>query len=320
MCFRSTTDLVQHSLRVFGLALIFALLSISPSHAQKRIALSFDDIPRSPGVFFTPDERRAKLIAALKQAKVRQAVFFVNPGQLKGGDDQRILDYVDAGHVIANHSFSHPRLSTTKIKDYLSDIDLAETWLKGRKGYRPWFRFPFLDEGQADKEKRDILRAALKSRGLRNGYVTAESSDWHMEELTRAAKRDGKSMNMDALRDLYVTRHVEAADFYDNLARKTIGRSPVHVMLLHETDIAALFIGDLVTALRKGGWTIVSADKAYSDKLANAMPDVPSAQGTLTEALAWQKGLPAPRWYKYNDVQLITEQFNASVLKEAPAK
>jgi peptidoglycan-N-acetylglucosamine deacetylase len=301
--------------------IVFAilLLAINPAHAQKRIALSFDDIPRTKGAFFTPEERTKKLIAALKKAKVKQAAFFLNPGNLSTPDGQggeaRIRAYVTAGHVIANHSFSHPSLSKSTATDYLADIDKASAWLKGRAGYRPWFRFPYLDEGRKDKAKRDAIRAGLEARGLRNGYVTAEASDWNIEELTIAAKRDQKVMDMAALRDLYVNFHVEAANFYDGLAVKTIGRSPAHVMLLHETDIAALFIDDLVAALRKDGWTIVTADKAFGDPIAKAMPNVPSAQGTLTEAMAWEKGLPAPRWYKYNDTDLATEVFNAKVLR-----
>jgi peptidoglycan-N-acetylglucosamine deacetylase len=298
--------------------LILALLTLvtTPAFAQKRVALTFDDVPRAGGAFFGVDERRARLIVALKRAKVRQAAFFVNPGNLNGADDHRIMDYAQAGHVIANHSFSHPRLSATAVDDYLADIDKAENWLKGRKGYRPWFRFPFLDEGQRDVAKRDAIRAGLKLRGLRNGYVTAESSDWHIEELTIKAKNVGKTMDMAALRSLYVGWHVEAANFYDQLARKTIGRSPAHVMLLHETDIAALFIGDLVTALRKDGWQIVTADKAFADPISKAMPNVPSAQGTLTEAMAWEKKLPAPRWAQYNDTDLQIAMFYEKVLKE----
>ena len=177
--------------------------------------------------------------------------------------------------------------------DYLADVDRAEDWLEGRKGRRPWFRFPFLDEGRGDKAKRDAVRAGLKARGLSNGYVTAEASDWNMEALAGQAAERGKKMDIEALRDLYVESHVEAAEFYDALARRTLGRSPAHVLLLHETDLAALFVGDLVTALRRRGWEIVTADKAYADPIGRLRPDVPSAQGTLTEALAWEKGLPS---------------------------
>lgn len=288
------------------LCVVAMLVMASPAAAQKRIALSFDDVPRGAGAFLTPDQRTVMLIAALDRAEVEQAVFFVNPGNLEkpqgeGGED-RIDAYVAAGHVIADHSFSHPHLNVTPAADYLADIDAAEVWLKGRKGYRPWFRYPFLDEGQGNKAKRDAVRAGLAARGLRNGYVTIDASDWNMENLTIEAMRGDKAIDMDALRDLYVESHVEAAEFYDGLMREAVGRSTAHVMLLHETDLAVMFIGDLVAALREQGWDIVSADAAYADPLAIEATryDTPSAQGTLTEMLAWQKGLPAPRWYDGN--------------------
>lgn len=311
-------------LRRWLLPLLILLLLPVPAAAQKMIALSFDDVPRGRGAFFTPDERTQRIIAELKKAKAPQAVFFVNPAAIGHGDGvggaERIAAYLAAGHVIANHGNTHKRLSTTDTEVYLADIDAAEVWLKGRPGYRPWFRFPFLDEGGKDKAKRDALRQGLAERGLRNGYVTAESSDWHLETLTREAVQSGKSVDRKALGTLYVTWHVEAADFADAMMQRVTGRPPVQVMLLHETDLAALYIGDLVRALRKAGWTVVSADTAYSDPIGKEMPDVPSAQGTLTEALAWQVGVPAPRWYRYNQTDLATAVFRDKVLGESGAE
>ena len=120
------------------------------------------------------------------------------------------------------------------------------------------------------------------------------------------------------MRDLYIESHVEAAEFYDGLARTAIGRSPIHVMLLHETDLAALYIGDLVKGLREAGWTIVTADEAYADSFGQyaATYDTPSAQGTLVEMVAWQRGLPAPRWYGRNDTRRADAEFRNRVLGE----
>lgn len=49
------------------------------------------------------------------------------------------------------------------------------------------------------------------------------------------------------------------------------------------------------------------------------MPDVPVAQGTLTEALAWEKGLPPPRWYQRNGIAGASRLFAERVLHETPA-
>jgi peptidoglycan/xylan/chitin deacetylase (PgdA/CDA1 family) len=315
-------------LRLFLSALLLVLLgacSTVQTEAPapgKRIALTFDDIPRQPGAFLSQEERTARLIAALKAARVRQAAFFVNPGFLanpeRAGGEARIAAYAKAGHVLANHSFSHRALTAVTAEDYLADIDKAEAWLQGRKNRRPWFRFPYLIEGGRDMERRDAVRAGLKARGLMNGYVTVDASDWHMEQLAIDAKKAGKAIDMDALRELYVESHVEAAEFYDGLARQTLGRSPAHVLLLHETDLAALFIGDLAAALRRAGWEIVTADQAFADPINTLLPNVPVARGTLTEALAWEKGVPAPRWYVRNDTKLASRLFAERVLGERP--
>jgi peptidoglycan/xylan/chitin deacetylase (PgdA/CDA1 family) len=306
--------------------LLFVALLItswSGAEAQKRIALSFDDVPRGRGAFFTPDERTKRLIAGLKAAKVKQAAFFVVPGQL-GHDDgvggeQRIAAYVAAGHVIADHSFTHRHLNELPAAEYVADIDRAEAWLKDRKGRRPWFRYPFLDEGGDDQAKVAAVRAALKARGLHNGYATVDGSDWNIESRTADAVKAGKKVDLPALRDLYVETMVQAADFAEGLSRKTWGRQPVQVILLHETDVAALFIADFVAALRKDGWTIVTADEAYADPIAKLAPIVPSANGTLVELAAWEKGLPKPRWYERNNIDLANRLFDERVLHETKA-
>ena len=99
------------------LILLIGLLALvtAPAHAEKRIALTFDDVPREKGAFLTPDERTDMLIAALKKAGVEQAAFFVTTGNLETpdgvGGEARIAKYAAAGHVIANHSYSHSHLT-----------------------------------------------------------------------------------------------------------------------------------------------------------------------------------------------------------------
>jgi len=308
-------------MRRLVVSILICLAAVTPAAAQKRIALTFDDAPRARGPFLTPDERTARIIAGLRKAKVRQAAFFVVPGNLSApdgvGGERRIAAYVAAGHVIANHSFSHPALKSMTAEAYLADIDRAGAWLKGRRGLRPWFRFPFLDEGGTDKAKRDAVRAGLAARKLSNGYVTVDGSDWNIEGLTAEARKAGKPIDMDALRDLYVETHVESAEFSDRLAKQALGRQPAQVMLLHETDLAAYWIADLVAALRSKGWEIVTADAAYRDPIAKAQPDTPSAQGNRLEAMAWEKGVPAPRWYERNTLSIANPLYRRRVLHEA---
>jgi peptidoglycan/xylan/chitin deacetylase (PgdA/CDA1 family) len=306
------------ALKFIIVALAIAL-GIAPAAAQdKRIALSFDDIPRFQGGFMTPDERTVKLIAGLREAGVGQAAFFVTSGNLEddygANGETRIRAYIAAGHVIANHSYSHSHLSDNTIADYIADLDKTEAWLEGRPGRRPWYRFPYLDEGR-DVERRDALRAALRERGLSNGYVTVDMWDWAIDDLASKAVRENRAIDREALREFYVETIVRGADFFDRTARATLGRSPAHVLLLHETDLNALFIADVVAALRADGWTIVPIDEAYRDPIAEAEPDTLYLGGGRINALAAAAGRdPDELAYDRNNDAELTRLFEERVI------
>ena len=113
---------------------------------------------------------------------------------------------------------------------------------------------------------------------------------------------------------------VDAADFADDVMRRTIGRSPAHVLLLHETDLAARYIGPLVEGLRRDGWRIVTADAAYADPIYHRRPDVAWSNGTLTEAMGWERHVCGALGFDRADVRVGDRLFAARVLHagEAP--
>lgn len=286
--------------RVFFLLLCGYLLSCSRPDVNlvvpkeklqhKQIALSFDDAPRGRGPLFAGDERAEKLIEKLASSNSGPVVFFVTTkGFTKPGGKERIEKYTQAGHLIANHSQSHQWLRRMDAAAYISDIDEAESKLAGLNNRRPWFRFPYLDEG-TPLEKRDAVRAALQQRGIKNGYVTVDNYDWYIESQWDKAVKAGKSVDMDALKNVYIDMVMGAVQFYDAAAVEAFDRSPVHVLLLHENDIAALFIGDLIEALRADGWTIVSPDIAYSDPVAQIEPRTLMTRQGHVAALAIEAG------------------------------
>jgi peptidoglycan/xylan/chitin deacetylase (PgdA/CDA1 family) len=309
--------------------LLVALFAFAaPAAAQKRIAFSFDDVPRRPGAFMTSDQRTQRLIAALRRSGVRQAAFFLNPGHLEepygAGGEARIAAYVRAGHVIANHSYSHRWLSRIGAEAYLADIDRASAWLAGRRGARPWFRYPYLDEGTrqgADPAARDAVRLGLGHRGLTNGYVTIDSYDWYLDDLANRARAAGLAIDMAALRDLYVEMVVETAEFADRLAVRTLGRRPVQVVLMHETDLEAMFLPDAIAALRRRGWRIATMDQAYRDPIARITPDARYLGGGRLAAIANAAGRP-PRELvpALNEEATILRLFNERVLRQAAAQ
>ncbi len=298
---------------------VLADAATSPhTQTQKRIAFSFDDTPRGPGAFLDVGQRPQMLIAALKSGGIDQAVFFANPGRIspinKGAE--AIAAYASAGHLVANHTSNHVTVSSQSAAGFLADVDAAELWLKPQPGYRPWLRFPQLDEGGRDKAKRDAVRAGMRDRGIRHGYVTADGWDWYLESMTIEAKKADKVMDFAALRDLYIETHVESAEFSDRLARRMFAKPPVQMMLLHETDLAALFVADLAQALRAKGWQIVPADAVYADPVAKLIPDSEVSNGTWLEMMAWEKKLQGDRWFPRNDTEPARKLFASRVLHE----
>jgi peptidoglycan/xylan/chitin deacetylase (PgdA/CDA1 family) len=259
--------------------------------AAKRIALSFDDAPKGDGPRFTGDERTSVLLKALESSRTGPVVFFVTTSHLeRPGGSERVARYADAGHLIANHSHSHSWLKRTDTNEYIGDIDQAEKLLAPFENRRAWFRFPYLDEGRP-REQRDSVRTALATRGLKNGYVTVDNYDWYLDAKWKEAVDEGRAVDIDALRGVYVDMLMGAVAFFDNLAIESLDQSPAHVILLHENDVAAMFIGDLVSALRANGWSIVSPDEAYADPISEIIPATLMTNQGHVAALAVDEGL-----------------------------
>ena len=256
--------------------LALVILSLGSAAAEKRIALTFDDAPRGDGPLYSGAERTEVLIAALDDAETGPVGMFVTTRGMeeRDGGTARVAAYDDAGHLIANHSHRHLWASRTDPEEYLADLDQAHGYIKGFTNYRPWYRFPFLDEGGQGRntERQDLYRQALAERGLFSAYVTVDTYDWHVADLWRRAVKDGKTINLDAVRSVYVAMIVDAAEHYADQAEAFLGRQPAHVLLLHENDPAAAFVGDAVEALREAGWTIISPDEAYADPMAEQLP------------------------------------------------
>lgn len=78
---------------------------------------------------------------------------------------------------------------------------------------------------------------------------------------------------------------------YKAIAQQTLNRSPRHVLLLHENDAAALFVGDLVKHLQEKGWKIISPQQAYADPMAENFPQVAFQKQGRLAAIAASKGI-----------------------------
>lgn len=272
------------------LATLCCILFLSISITAQEIALTFDDAPRRDGLLYTGLKRSEILLEKLEQYNVPQVAFFCVPGNKDAVGILRLKMYGQAGHIIANHSYTHPPIAEVGVDQYITDIKMADTALRKLPNFRPWFRFPYLNEGR-DEATRDRIREALQEINYLNGYVTVDNYDWYLESMFQQALKEHKKINYDLLKDLYIEHIWESIQFYHNIALKTLNRSPKHVLLLHENDLAALFLDDLISFLRGEGWEIISPENAYQDPIANHIPNVLMNNQGRVAAIAREEGV-----------------------------
>lgn len=266
-------------------------LLIIPSLSAREIALTFDDAPTPDSALMTGDARTEKIIAALTAAKIPDALFFVKADYINENTSERLNQYVAAGFHLANHSYSHKSANELGALDYSADVYKAHLQLKPFENVLPYHRFPYLHYGK-DVATITTLQQSLADLGYKDGYVTVDNFDWYISSLLTKAVEEKKTINYDKARKFYVDTLYDSIEFYDAIAKKSLGRSPRHIMLLHENDAAALFVGDLIAHLRAKGWKIISPQQAYQDPIARSFPNIAFHKQGRIAAIASSKGVP----------------------------
>ncbi|MCX6376420.1 MAG: polysaccharide deacetylase family protein, partial [Armatimonadetes bacterium] len=129
---------------------------------RKQMALTFDcgQTPILPG-----------LLQILRERQV-YATFFVT-GRVAEQVPGSVLEIVADGHVIGNHTYNHPNLTTIPDEEVVSQLQRADDIIYGIAGHRtrPFFRPP---SGQRDAR----VLAAAQSAGFRSVCWTAGGGDF----------------------------------------------------------------------------------------------------------------------------------------------
>jgi cellulose synthase/poly-beta-1,6-N-acetylglucosamine synthase-like glycosyltransferase/peptidoglycan/xylan/chitin deacetylase (PgdA/CDA1 family)/spore germination protein YaaH len=215
----------------------------------KDLVLTFDDGP-------DPTWTRP-ILKALEQLRV-PAVFFVVGDQVMQ-NPQLVRDMDEAGHLVANHTFSHPRLDRITPAETRVELNSTARLLEGLTGKRsPVFRAPYTANTDPSRpEDLNPLRVALQ-----NGYLFVGANidplDW--------AKPGA---------DVIARRMVEQAE--------KGGR----IVLLHDgggdrsQTVKALHIA--VPELRKRGYRFVTLEQY----MGLTTPELVESLGVKEQALAW---------------------------------
>lgn len=263
--------------------------SIAAQDEAPSVALTFDDFNIFDVPALSGAARNRSMLDALQASNLRSAVF-VTARNVESAASMRLLEsWNEAGHLIGNHTYTHPRYSRTPFDDFAADLLRCDGVLRRLSQFQKWFRFPYLDEGTT-AEHRDRMRAFLAAEGYRNGHVTIDASDWYVDGRLRTRLAAQPNTDVSPYRQFYLDHIWERAQFYDGLSRQILGRSVRHVLLLHHNVLNGMFLTNLIQMFKTKGWKVIDAQEAFTDSVFTAAPDVLPAGQSLVWSLAKQTG------------------------------
>lgn len=292
--------MINRKLR-FTLILISILATASSVRAQERfVAVTFDDLPITGSA---DSLERATYVTKNLLAKTKDipVTGFVNEKKLfvPGEIDARtklLSDWLEMGHDLGNHTYSHVPVNTTSFADYAADLIRGETvtaLLLSKHGKRlRYFRHPQLRTGPTD-EFRERLNELLKNRRYLIAPVTIDNNEYlFARKYTQSASDPVLRLRIAAA---YVRYIEEVTAHFELLSKGFLGYEVKQVLLLHANELNADHFGKIAEMYRKRGYSFVSLDEALTDR-AYQLPEVTSMRG-----LSWLHRWMLAQGYEMNE-------------------
>lgn len=200
---------------------------------NRVVALTFDDGPKAP---FTQH-----LLAALSGLGVKATFFVVGSSIEKEPDLLRQI--ADAGHELANHSYSHSDFTTLSDDQIRTEVTQTKELIARYTQQRPrWFRPP---GGNTDVRVQELLREL----GVITVMWTINSEDYTVRNQRFPIRNEVKD-----LKGKY------SSDYAGDVLQRVLAKvSPGSIVLMHNGGDATLAaLPQIVAALRERGYGFVT--------------------------------------------------------------
>jgi peptidoglycan/xylan/chitin deacetylase (PgdA/CDA1 family) len=288
---------------LFASLLLMVAPLLAATQPARTIAITFDDLPLAPNADDLATVRRVneRLVGTLARRKV-PAIGFVNEGKLQvtGERDARIAvlqRWLDAGLTLGNHTFSHLSLRDTPLAEYEDDVihgEVITRQLLARRRGAPalYFRHPFTATGPT-VEVKEAFESFLHARGYTVAPFTVDSSDYIFNRLLIEALAHQDTAEAARIRTAYLDHTDAVMTFCEGLSRETFGREIPQILLIHDSELNAGVLEDLLNRLAARGYTFVSLDEALRDA-AYRTPDRYVGRFGPSWLHRWRVGLGLP--------------------------
>lgn len=258
-----------------------------------QVALSIDDLRMRDYPACSRNEVTDRILEALAAVGNLRVIYYVIGQNLEREGGRHAIEAIDAaGHLIGNHTYSHPdyHSSTIDFETFSADFLRCDQAISGFRGYTKRFRAPMLHRGNT-KEKRDSLRELLAAQGYQPGYCSIDNYDWYIDRWLEQLLHQAPQRDIAPLRDYYLRHLTELSQFNYENAIRVFDRPIPHVLLLHHNLTTALFLPDLIAAYRDMGWELIAPEVAYADPAYSRQPDIVPDHNSLVFAAGREKGI-----------------------------
>jgi peptidoglycan/xylan/chitin deacetylase (PgdA/CDA1 family) len=276
---RMKTVIINPMIRLAWLVLLVSLSQIA--YGDKQLAVTIDDLPFLYGRYL-PDsvesDKFRQIQETLRKHHVR-VIGFVVGCRINAGYGRHLDEFVAAGHVVGNHTYTHPDLNSTTATWYENDI------IKGREAIRRWagpvryFRYPFLHQGPTESKYRAIGEF-LRADSSVNVPVTIDNDDWLYNKEYTAALKNRDSSRADSIGRAYIAHMQERTLYFDSLATAKLRRDVKHILLIHMTELNSVYLDRILTWYEDQGWRFIPPQEALTDSIYQAPAAYIGSNGT----------------------------------------
>jgi len=233
----------------------------------KEICITFDDLPvvrvhdRIERLMITDE-----ILFTLEEFGVIAAGFVV--GDNIEGDQDILKSWLEAGHSLGNHTWSHPDLNDVPPDLFIQDIkkghDAIEDVLVEAKQKKRYFRYPSLHYGNTFNSK-ETVADYLEKQGYTVAHVSIDTDDFAYNLQYEKIFHSGDSLVFVLLGNEYIDHIMERLETAEKLSDELLGRPIKHILLLHANRLNSDFLPDILTEITTRGYKFISLDAALSD-------------------------------------------------------
>ena len=251
-------------------------LGVLIAHAvqAREMVITVDDLPWVEFAHGTRSEiqpRHRRLLSALKGIP---AIGFVNEAKLVDGAQlslwrqQMLIDWLDRGFELGNHTDNHNDLHQVPAEQFEQSILRGERYLRPLLGQRQqalrWFRHPYLHTGM-DAATRERITQFLAAHDYQVAPVTVDNGEWiYARAYLLALQQRDRALQV-KLRADYVDYMLAKVVFFEDAAQRQFEREIPQILLIHANALNADALPDLLTVLRIRGYQFIALAQALAD-------------------------------------------------------